>query len=99
MIMGVDPHKGSHTATAVDAVTNTSVSSVRVEATIGVYRQLLRWACQFGERRWAVENAPGSGLSSRLSGLWPRTRWCSTRRPPRPPGCVSCLGAGDVRTT
>ena len=61
MIIGVDPHKGSHTATAVDAVTNTSVSSVRVEATIGGYRQLLRWACQFGERRWAVENARGLG--------------------------------------
>ena len=42
MIIGVDPHKGSHTATAVDAVTNTSVSSVRIDATIGGYRQLLR---------------------------------------------------------
>ena len=61
MIIGVDPHKGSHTATALDAVTNTAVSSVRVDATIGGYRQLLRWARQFGERRWAVENARGLG--------------------------------------
>lgn len=61
MIIGVDPHKGSHTATAVDAATNTSVLSVRVDATIGGYRQLLRWARQFGERRWAVENARGLG--------------------------------------
>ena len=61
MIIGVDPHKGSHTATALDAVTNTSVASVRVDASIGGYRQLLRWARQFGERRWAVENARGLG--------------------------------------
>lgn len=61
MIIGVDPHKGSQAATAVDAVTNTSVSSARVDATIGGYRQLLGWARQFGERRWAVENARGLG--------------------------------------
>ncbi|MDE0370185.1 MAG: transposase [bacterium] len=61
MIIGVDQHKGSHTATAVDAATNAAVSSVRVDATIGGYRQLLRWARQFGDRRWAVENARGLG--------------------------------------
>ena len=61
MIIGVDPHKGSQAATAVDAPTNTAVSSLRVDATIGGYRQLLRWARQFGERCWAVENARGLG--------------------------------------
>ena len=61
MIIGVDPHKASHTATAVDSATNTPVSSLRVGATIGGYRELLRWARQFGERRWAVENARGLG--------------------------------------
>ena len=61
MIIGVDPHKGSQAATAVDAATNTAVSSLRVDATLGGYRQLLRWARQFGERCWAVENARGLG--------------------------------------
>ena len=42
-------------------MTNRSVSSVRVDATVGGYRHLLRWARQFGERRWAVENARGLG--------------------------------------
>ena len=40
MIIGVDPQKASHTATAVDAATNAAVSSLRVDATIGGYRQL-----------------------------------------------------------
>ena len=61
MIIGVDPHKTSHTATVVDSATNTPVGSLRVDANLSGYRQLLRWACQFGERRWAVENARGLG--------------------------------------
>ena len=43
MIIGVDPHKTSHTATAVDAATNTPVGSLRVDANLSGYRQLLRW--------------------------------------------------------
>lgn len=61
MIIGVDPHKSSHTATALDPATNTPVASVRVEATLAGYRQLLRWAQQFEDRRWAVEGARGLG--------------------------------------
>ena len=61
MIIGVDPHKSTHTATAVDAATNTAVASVRVAASAAGYRRLLGWAEQFGERRWAVENARGLG--------------------------------------
>ncbi len=61
MIIGVDPHKRSHTATAVDAVTNAAMCSLRVDATLAGYWQLLRWARQFGDRRWAVENARGLG--------------------------------------
>ena len=61
MIIGVDPHKSTHTATAVDAATNTAVASVRVAASAAGYRRLLGWAQQFGERRCAVENARGLG--------------------------------------
>ena len=61
MIIGVDPHKTSHTATATNAATNTAVGSLRVDASVAGYRQLLRWARQFGERQWAVENARGLG--------------------------------------
>ena len=51
----------THTATAVDAATNTAVASLRVAASAAGYRRLLGWAQQFGERRWAVENAKGLG--------------------------------------
>lgn len=61
MIIGVDPHKLSHTATAVDPLTNTAVTSLRVDASLAGYRELLRWGRQFGERRWAIENAKGLG--------------------------------------
>ena len=61
MIIGADPHKTSHTATAVDSATNTPVGSLRVDANLSGYRQLLRWARRFSERSWAVENARGLG--------------------------------------
>ena len=61
MIIGVDPHKSSHTATAVDAVRNAAVGSLQVDATLAGYWHLLRWARQFKDRRWAVENARGLG--------------------------------------
>ena len=46
MIIAVDPHKSSHTATAVDEATNTPIASLRVDATLAGYRELLRWANQ-----------------------------------------------------
>lgn len=61
MIIGIDPHKASHTATAVDPATNTPVSSLRIDASVTGYRQLLGWARQFPQRRWAIENAKGLG--------------------------------------
>lgn len=61
MIIGVDPHKSSHTATALDPATNSPVASLRVDASFAGYRRLLRWAQQFEDRRWAVEGARGLG--------------------------------------
>jgi len=61
LIIGIDPHKLSHTATAVDPATNTAVTSLRVDASLSGYRELLRWAKQFEDRRWVVEGARGLG--------------------------------------
>ena len=61
MIIGIDPHKSSHTAAAVDPATNTTVASLRIEASLVGYRALLKWRRQFSDRRWAVENAKGLG--------------------------------------
>jgi transposase len=68
MIIGVDPHKNTHTATAVDPHTNRAAASIRIQASLADYRRLLTWARQFNQRRWAVENAEGLGrhLSSWL---------------------------------
>lgn len=68
MVIGVDPHKSTHTATAVDPRTNQPVASIRIQASLADYARMLRWARQFEQRRWAVENAEGLGrhLSSWL---------------------------------
>jgi transposase len=61
VIIGVDPHKRTHTASSVDPATNRPVAALRVDASLSGYRQLLRWAAKFPDRRWAVENARGLG--------------------------------------
>ena len=62
LTIGVDPHKGSHTAAALDAQGRV-VDQVRVANTRAGYRALRAWARRWPERRWAVENAGGLGRS------------------------------------
>ena len=61
VIIGIDPHKRTHTASVLDAGTHAVLSSLRIDASLAGYRQLVRWAARFGSRRWAVENARGLG--------------------------------------
>jgi anti-anti-sigma factor len=61
MIIGVDPHKTSHTATAVDPATNAPIASLRINASLVGYRELMHWVKQFPQRRWAVEGSRGLG--------------------------------------
>ena len=61
VIIGIDPHKRTHTASALDPATHRVLASLQVDATLAGYRQLLRWATRFEARRWAVENARGLG--------------------------------------
>jgi transposase len=61
MLIGIDPHKSTHTATAIAPDANHEVASIRIDATLGEYRRLLTWARQWPQRRWAVENAEGLG--------------------------------------
>ncbi len=60
-VIGIDPHKLSHTATAVDPRTNTDLGSVRLPSSYDGYAQLTGWAAQWPDRVWAVENARGLG--------------------------------------
>jgi transposase len=61
VIIGVDPHKSTHTANAVDAAADKTAGVLQIDASLTGYQRLLRWSRQFGERRWAVENARGLG--------------------------------------
>ena len=59
-MIGVDPHKGSHTATAVD-VNEVVVGEIRVDADRHQRDRLLAWAAAFEPRAWAIEGATGLG--------------------------------------
>ena len=60
VMIGVDPHKGSHTAVAVDE-REQSLAELRVRSGPKQLERLLKWAEQFPVRTWAVENATGLG--------------------------------------
>jgi transposase len=69
VIIGIDPHKASHTAVAIGCDEH-PLAEIRVRATSQQTQQLLAWAEPLGERTWAVESAGGMGylLSQQLVG-------------------------------
>ena len=60
VIIGVDPHKASHTAVAIN-VTEEPLGELRVRACTAQAEQLLGWAAAWPERRWAAGGAEGVG--------------------------------------
>ena len=58
VMIGVDPHKGSHTALAIDDDEETR-GQLRVRAGGRQLGQLLEWAEPFDKRVWAIESAGG----------------------------------------
>jgi transposase len=58
--IGIDPHKRSLTATALDPHSQL-LGELRVPATGQAAAQLLAWAAGWPQRRWAVEGATGLG--------------------------------------
>ena len=60
VIIGIDPHKSSHTAVALDAAGQV-LDELRVTAGKQQIRQLQAFAEQWPQRRWAVEGANGLG--------------------------------------
>jgi len=67
VMIGVDPHKATHTAVAIDS-NETELDRKKVRATIAQVEQLLAWAEPFDSRTWAIESANGLGylLSQQL---------------------------------
>ena len=60
MMIGVDPHKGSHTAVVIGPGEE-PLGELRVESSPGQAGDLLKWAAQWPDRTWAVEGAAGLG--------------------------------------
>jgi transposase len=60
VMIGVDPHKGSHTAVAIGAAEE-PLGQVRVRASAAQAERLLAWAASWPQRIWAVEGAAGLG--------------------------------------
>jgi len=60
VMIGVDPHKGSHTAVAIDAA-EVPLGTVRVAASASQAARLVDWAAGWPDRTWAVEGAGGLG--------------------------------------
>jgi hypothetical protein len=60
VMIGVDPHKGSHTAVVIDQH-EVVLGQVRVRASAVQAKRLMAWAAAWPERTWAVEGARGMG--------------------------------------
>lgn len=69
VLIGVDPHKGSHTAVIVDG-DEQEMARLTVRADSRQLQRLLSFAAPFGERTWAIESAGGLGflLAQQLVG-------------------------------
>ena len=60
VMIGIDPHKASHTAVAVDGDEQV-LDTIRVRARSRQLNELQGWAEKFDPRVWAVESADGLG--------------------------------------
>ena len=60
VVIGIDAHKASHTATAIGPGC-VEAATIRLRAARSTPEELLIWAAQWPERRWGVEGARGLG--------------------------------------
>jgi transposase len=58
--IGIDPHKSSHTAVALDP-TGATLGELRVAADRAMLERLAEWAARWPDRVWAIEGAAGLG--------------------------------------
>jgi hypothetical protein len=59
-MIGIDPHKATHTAVAIDDDENV-IDEFTLEASNNQAERLTGWADRFTKREWAVESANGLG--------------------------------------
>jgi transposase len=60
VMIGIDPHKASHTAVVISGAEE-PMGQLRVRASAAQAERLLAWAAAWPERTWAVEGAGGLG--------------------------------------
>jgi transposase len=92
-MIGVDPHKASHTAVAISAA-ELPLGQLRVRASAVQAERLLGWAQAWPERAWAVEGAGGLGhlLAQQLLSAGERV----LDVPPQLAAGVRLLATGNV---
>ena len=61
MLIGIDPHKASHTAVVIDD-SERELARVRITANKSQVAALLEFAESYQPRRWAIESAGGLGF-------------------------------------
>jgi transposase len=61
LIAGIDPHKDSHTAAALDSTTGEVLGEITIAATPQGYRELTSWLGKHAVDQVAIENAHGLG--------------------------------------
>jgi transposase len=83
VMIGVDPHKRSHPAIAIDG-DDTQLAAIEVRASDRQVAELLGWAAGFEDRMWAVEGAGGVGylLAQQLVAAGERFLAFDAGRPP-----------------
>jgi len=93
VMIGVDPHKASHTAVVISAA-DEPLGELRVRACAAQAERLLAWAAAWPARTWAVEGAGGTGhlLAQQLVAAGERV----LDVPPKLGARVRLLAAGDV---
>ena len=93
VMIGVDPHKGSHTAVVIDQAER-ALDQVTVRACAAQAERLLAWAAAWPERTWAIEGAGGLGhlLAQQLVAAGERVLDVQPKLAAR----VRLLAAGDV---
>jgi len=93
VMIGIDPHKASHTAVAINAAEE-PLGQWQVRASAVQVERLLAWAQAWPERTWAVEGAGGLGhlLAQQLLAAGERV----LDVPPKLSARVRLLEAGDT---
>src|SRR5437016_1280606 len=93
VMIGVDPHKASHTAVAIDPA-EVPLGQLQVRACAAQAERLLAWAQAWPQRTWAVEGAGGLGhlLAQQLVAAGERV----LDVPPKLASRVRLLATGNI---